>query len=490
MGSRDFLCGLGVVMALAVSPAWSTAQDALGTGSSAGEGVSRGDTAAVRAQAPMRPRSPQPTVPAPPSLREAPRPVPPAPTTGAPGPPAPPRTVPALSAPPITPRAVNPAQPAPVTPGAGTLAEMGGMPYAAAPYPALPAEMFGPSAPSLTELSGFGRGGIPQMIGDQGPNPVPQQFPPPPTPPQPFPPPAPPPQPSPRRATALVPSVRGLKIAENQSPRPQDRVFFSFNYFANVNGALNRRLEAPVSDIQVYRYIFGLEKTFDDGNGSIGVRLPLNTLTSKPSVPARFKQFGGTSTALGNMNIFAKYILKQDPATGSLISAGLAVSPTTAGGSFAGAKYIQNINTTLFQPFLGYIWTRGNFYLQGFSAFEFPINPSQVTEMFNDVGIGYFLLRDPDPCRFLTAVAPTFEVHVNSPLNHHGFDNPNEPAGTPAVVNLTYGLNLEIHRNSLLTFGFVTPVTGPRPFDYEALVLFNFRFGRSARRAIPPVTSG
>jgi len=37
---------------------------------------------------------------------------------------------------------------------------------------------------------------------------------------------------------------------------------------------------------------------------------------------------------------------------------------------------------------------------------------------------------------------------------------------------------------------FVTPVTGPRPFDYEALVLFNFRFGRSARRAIPPVTSG
>ena len=85
MGSRDFLCGLGVVMALAVSPVWSTAQDAPGTGSSAGEGVSRGDTAAVRAQAPMRPRSPQPTVPAPPALREAPRPVPLAPPTGAAG---------------------------------------------------------------------------------------------------------------------------------------------------------------------------------------------------------------------------------------------------------------------------------------------------------------------------------------------------------------------------------------------------------------------
>jgi hypothetical protein len=110
--------------------------------------------------------------------------------------------------------------------------------------------------------------------------------------------------------------------------------------------------------------------------------------------------------------------------------------------------------------------------------------------MFNDVGMGYFLYRSNDPDRFLTAVAPTFEAHVNSPLNHHSFDNPNELAGTPHSVNLTAGLNLEFRRNSLLTLGFVTPVTGPRPFDYEALVLFNYRFGRSAVRATPPVTSG
>ena len=267
-------------------------------------------------------------------------------------------------------------------------------------------------------------------------------------------------------------------------------VNFTAYGYSTVNGPLNQRLGAPVRDILVYRYIFGVEKTFDDGNGSIGVRLPLDQLTSTPTVPARFKQFGGTSTALDDMDIYAKYILKQDPRTGSLISVGLAVTPTTGGGSFAGAKYIQYINTTLFQPFVGYIWTRRNFYLQGFSAFEFPVNPSQVTEMYNDVGMGYFLFRANDPGRFLTAVAPTFEVHVSSPLNHRGFDNPSEVGGTPAVVNLTYGLNLEFSRNALLTFGFVTPVTGPRPFDYEALVLFNYRFGWSARRAIPPVTSG
>jgi hypothetical protein len=328
------------------------------------------------------------------------------------------------------------------------------------------------------------------MIGDLGSGLSFRQvtFPPPPSTPGPFPPPSPPHGPSPGKATSLVPSVRGLKISENQSPRPQDRVFFSFDYFANVNGALNQRLGAPVSDIRIYRYIFGVEKTFEDGNASIGVRLPLDQLTSNPRVPARFKQFGGTSTALDNMDIYGKIIVRQDPSTGSLLSAGLAISPTTGGNHFAGARYIQYINTTQFQPFVGYIWNRGNFYLQGFSAFEFPVNQLQVTEMFNDVGVGYFLYRSPDRNRALTAVAPTFEVHVNAPLNHHGFDDPKDPAGTPAVVNLTYGLNLEFRRNSLLTIGFVTPTTGPRPFDYEALILFNYRFGRSAAPAAAPVT--
>ena len=307
--------------------------------------------------------------------------------------------------------------------------------------------------------------------------------------PRPFPPPLPPRPPSPAKASALVPSVRGLKIAENQSPQPQDRLFFTFDYFANVNGPLNQRLNAPVSDIRVYRYIFGLEKTCAGGNASIGIRLPLDQLTSNPRVPARFKQFGGTSTALDDLNLFGKFILRQDPSTGSLISVGLAITPTTGGGRFAGAPYIQYINTTLFQPFVGYLWNRGNFYLHGFSAMEFPVNPSQVTEMFNDIGVGYFLLRSNDPDRFLTAVAPTFEVHVSSPLNHHGFDNPREVAGTPSVVNLTYGVNFEFARNTLLTLGFVNPVTGPRPFDYEAVALLNIRFGRSARRANPPVIS-
>ena len=51
----------------------------------------------------------------------------------------------------------------------------------------------------------------------------------------------------------------------------------------------------------------------------------------------------------------------------------------------------------------------------------------------------------------------------------------------PNIVNLTYGINFEFSRRSILTFGLVTPVTSPKPFDYEALLLFNLFYGRTRR---------
>jgi hypothetical protein len=42
----------------------------------------------------------------------------------------------------------------------------------------------------------------------------------------------------------------------------------------------------------------------------------------------------------------------------------------------------------------------------------------------------------------------------------------------------------------VFTFGFVTPVTGPRPFDFEIAALLNVRFGGARRRSIFPQISG
>ncbi len=141
--------------------------------------------------------------------------------------------------------------------------------------------------------------------------------------PSPFPPPRPPGVPGSRGATLVIPSIRDIKISEDQSPRPQDRVYFTFNYFQGVNDPVNTRLQAPIGYTQVFRYIGGFEKTFLDGQGSIGIRVPLDSVTANTASSRASGNFGGTSTAVGDMSIYGKYILLENRETGSLLSGGL-----------------------------------------------------------------------------------------------------------------------------------------------------------------------
>jgi hypothetical protein len=312
----------------------------------------------------------------------------------------------------------------------------------------------------------------------------------------PQPPPIPPPNqpsapslPSTKLRSQLAPSVRGFKIADNQSPFPQDRVFMSFNYFNDVNAKLDRYFESPINQLNVYRYVFGFEKTFNDGKGSIGFRLPLDTIHANTS-PGLINQ-GGQSTGLGNMTIFTKYVLEYNPETGNLLSVGLAITPPTGPGVFAGAKnFLGSVtNNTTIQPFVGYyVNLTDRLFFQGFSALDAPVNYSDVMLAYNDLALGYYLLRDRDS-ESITAVVPTVEAHINTPLNHRAAYSLRDPSGTADSVNVTTGLNVEVRRNSLFTFGVVTPTTGPRPFNVEAVALFNYRFGgpRRAQRTTPVI---
>ena len=84
-------------------------------------------------------------------------------------------------------------------------------------------------------------------------------------------PPGPPPPPGQRGGSPIYPSVRNFKISENQSPRPQDRIFFNFNYYNNLNDTINLRDLSPVTQMKAYVYNFGIEKTFNNGMGSVGI---------------------------------------------------------------------------------------------------------------------------------------------------------------------------------------------------------------------------
>jgi hypothetical protein len=282
--------------------------------------------------------------------------------------------------------------------------------------------------------------------------------------------------------TSILFKLTGLKISDNQSPVPQDRFFYSFNYFDNLNASVDKQIGSPVQNLQVYHQLFGLEKTFLDGRASIGFRVPLNTMSFKST--ANIAGLGGSSTSAGDLSIFLKYVLYQRE--GFLVSTGFQVTPPTGPGGYAGSKYYSYFRDTQIQPFIGYLFTRDRFYLQGFSSISVPSTSQDVTMLFNDVSIGYYAYRAADPGRFLTAIVPTAEAHLNTPLNHRGF-SATDLASTPDVLDLTFGTNVEFRKRAILSAAYVTPVTGPKPFNAELVLLLNIRFGGSRQR-LSPVT--
>lgn len=296
------------------------------------------------------------------------------------------------------------------------------------------------------------------------------------------------PPPLPPAGPSIAPSVRGFKLADNMSPQPQDRLFFTMNFYDDVNKKLNRFYESPLQSLQIYRYMWGFEKTFNNGNGSIGMRLPLDTISAQSREPAL--QQGGTYTSLGNLTIFAKHVFAYDRRTGSLVSGGLAITPRTGPRQFAGAPYLAANNTTTIQPYVGYLVNFRKWYFHGFEAIDVPAAAGNPTLVYSDIGMGYYLYREQIPTGWISAVVPTFEVHINNPINHRGEYNVRDPNGTPDIVNLTYGLNVRLKERSVLSLGLATPVTGPRPFDLEAILLFNYYFGKAPRSAAYPFLGG
>ncbi|WP_435018691.1 hypothetical protein TA3x_000676 [Tundrisphaera sp. TA3] len=285
--------------------------------------------------------------------------------------------------------------------------------------------------------------------------------------------------PNPNGTTAIIYKLAGLKISDNQSPRPQDRIYYSFNYFDDMGAAINKRLGSPVENIQVYHQLFGLEKTFLDGKASLGLRLPLDTISQnvRPGNP-QYAGLGGSKTALGDLSIIGKYAIYDTGRT--FFSLGLQVTAPTGPGGFAGNKYYSYFRDTQIQPFVGYVFARDRFFIQGFSAIAVPTMSQDVTMLFNDVALGVYAYRSDDASRLLTAIVPTIEAHLSTPLNHRYF-NPDDVATTPDVLNLTFGVNAELHRRAYLSAAYITPVTGPKPFNAELALQLNIRFGGNYR---------
>jgi hypothetical protein len=259
------------------------------------------------------------------------------------------------------------------------------------------------------------------------------------------------------------------------SPRPQDRVFATFNYFNDVNADLNRRLGGTYSGVMVYRQLYGFEKTFLEGDASFGIRAPIDTITANSPVQG----LAPTRTAFGRLTPFTKFILWRDETAANLISGGLAVTVPTGPTAYAGAPYSVGFRDVSIQPFLGYFFSQGRWYLQGFESIDIPTTSRDVTMIYNDIGVGYFLYQAADRRALISGIAPTLEAHINVPTNHRGSLRPGDPASTPTVFDFTFGVNFFVSNIGTISTGFVDPVTGPKPFAFEWTFLFNIYYGRT-----------
>lgn len=279
-----------------------------------------------------------------------------------------------------------------------------------------------------------------------------------------------------------------VKAAEGESPRPTDRVFYKFNYFNSLDPSKFSKVTEELKNVDMFRQSFGLEKTLLGGVMSVGLRVPFYTLdattkdffvTKDPNTGADVIAPGGpgfTTTHFANIAAVAKAILWEDRETGNLISAGMTMSVPTASSK----KINPGMSVIAYaQPFGGFIMNQGNAFIQGFTSITLPVASAESIVMFNDIGVGYYIYRSDASAGGLTAVAPTVEMHVATPLRDA---NPAVDLGVldglkiHDVVDFTFGTTFEFGGSSTLGVGVVVPVTGPKPFDMEAIAQLNYRF--------------
>jgi hypothetical protein len=290
--------------------------------------------------------------------------------------------------------------------------------------------------------------------------------------------------------TVLTPvaSSGAFKVAENASPRPVDRVFFTYNYFSDIRDPLNSAIESssvtqtstrtgrigsattavetifpglPRATANLNREVVGFEKTFLGGDASIELRLPI--LQQSANID------GFSSQGVGDLTIVTKYAFINDRDTGNVLSAGLVITAPTGN---AVQTIDGDLQTTLLQPWFGYIVNGDRFFLHAFHSIVIPTDSNFGTLLFNDVGVNFWLYRG-DRDRALNFIVPMIEAHVTTPLSNR------DPAASlyiPDVVVLTGGAHIGLFGNSTLSLGVATPVTGPRIYNVEAFAQFNLRF--------------
>lgn len=238
-------------------------------------------------------------------------------------------------------------------------------------------------------------------------------------------------------------AIGKVKLAENNSARPQNRVFFDYQFFSSV--------PLLTSGVDVTRITPGFEKTFIGPLGNLAsfeVRVPMGLTLSSEILADAANDL--ESAEMGNLSLAVKFLFYEAPLMQMAFGMGLTL-PTAEDVSLSladGTKLIEIDNQAVhITPYVAALFTPSyNVFGHAFVQLDYDTNGSAVsmnpdgsglrhvgrltdqTTLYLDGSIGYWLYRNDDA--FFSGVAGMAELHYNKTLEH---------ANTVASGNLVVG---------------------------------------------------
>ena len=287
-------------------------------------------------------------------------------------------------------------------------------------------------------------------------------------------------------------SIGRVKLADNNSPLPRDRVFFDYNYFHNTS----------LNGIDVHRYTPGFEKTFFDGIGSFEFRMPMaGTLDNNVVID---EDTGADVTGLtgefGDLFFGIKALLAASDR--GAIAIGVGLSAPTADDVRVhlsdGTPLALVENEAIYvSPYAAFLCTpTPDSFFQGFVQFNFdasgnPVHANTVgtgllpvgrlneqSSLFVDLSLGHWIFRDFSARPHGLALA--IEAHYSSSIQDADvitsqFFQVGDPNFNYDVLNLTVGAHALVGQ-TVFTVGWGFPVTDEQGFDGELRAFVNRYF--------------
>jgi len=228
------------------------------------------------------------------------------------------------------------------------------------------------------------------------------------------------------------------------------------------------------------------------------MRFPFTSTVSSDLIAESNGVTNQSSVQWGDISTFLKVLMYSTDTFA--LSGGIAVTIPAAGDiriNMPNGTPLLAIETESVHlgPFLGALYAPNDkFFFQGFLQFDFDANGNEVLTggggtglasagrlndpayVFADVGLGYWI-TPPGACNQAKSVMA--ELHYNGSLNDGDLVRSGAlqigDAGNLDTLNLTVGGSLELAHDTILSAGYVTPLSGGSAFDGALRVYFEYR---------------